>query len=75
MLRLKTVNIQLFKKEQTDAILRNNISYLKGEITSCDPLFAHLHGYSSSEDVVGHYITDLIPSIQIPAPGKKIPKV
>ncbi|KAJ7324939.1 hypothetical protein JRQ81_017959 [Phrynocephalus forsythii] len=45
-----------------------------GEITSCDPLFAHLHGYSSSEDVVGHYITDLIPSIQIPAPGKKIPK-
>ncbi|XP_032081552.1 PAS domain-containing serine/threonine-protein kinase [Thamnophis elegans] len=45
-----------------------------GEITSCDPLFAHLHGYSSSEDVVGHYIQDLIPSIQLPAPGKKIPK-
>ncbi|KAM3834448.1 PAS domain-containing serine/threonine-protein kinase [Vipera latastei] len=45
-----------------------------GEITSCDPLFAHLHGYSSSEDVVGHYIKDLIPSIQLPAPGKKIPK-
>ncbi|XP_026550713.1 PAS domain-containing serine/threonine-protein kinase [Notechis scutatus] len=45
-----------------------------GEITSCDPLFAHLHGYSSSEDVVGHYIKDFIPSIQLPAPGKKIPK-
>ncbi|ETE73195.1 PAS domain-containing serine/threonine-protein kinase, partial [Ophiophagus hannah] len=45
-----------------------------GEITSCDLLFAHLHGYSSSEDVVGHYIKDLIPSIQLPAPGKKIPK-
>ncbi|XP_053160324.1 PAS domain-containing serine/threonine-protein kinase isoform X2 [Hemicordylus capensis] len=45
-----------------------------GEITSCDPLFAHLHGYSSSEDVIGHYVTDLIPSIQIPPPGKKIPK-
>ncbi|XP_063163858.1 PAS domain-containing serine/threonine-protein kinase [Candoia aspera] len=45
-----------------------------GEITSCDPLFAHLHGYSSSEDVVGHYIKDLIPSIQLPAPGRKIPK-
>ncbi|XP_054839788.1 PAS domain-containing serine/threonine-protein kinase [Eublepharis macularius] len=45
-----------------------------GEITSCDSLFAHLHGYSSPEDVVGHYITDLIPSIQIPPPGKKIPK-
>lgn len=50
-------------------------SHIKGEITSCDPLFAHLHGYSSSEDVVGHYIKDLIPSIQLPAPGKKIPKV
>ncbi|XP_044288807.1 PAS domain-containing serine/threonine-protein kinase isoform X2 [Varanus komodoensis] len=45
-----------------------------GEIISCDALFAHVHGYSSPEDVVGHYITDLIPSIQIPAPGKKIPK-
>ncbi|KAL8187698.1 UNVERIFIED_CONTAM: hypothetical protein K2H54_054120 [Gekko kuhli] len=45
-----------------------------GEVTSCDSLFAHLHGYSSPEDVIGHYITDLIPSIQIPPPGKKIPK-
>ncbi|KAH0623978.1 hypothetical protein JD844_007211 [Phrynosoma platyrhinos] len=45
-----------------------------GEIASCDPLFAHLYGYTSSEDVIGHYITDLIPSIQIPIPGKKIPK-
>ncbi|XP_073216576.1 PAS domain-containing serine/threonine-protein kinase isoform X3 [Lepidochelys kempii] len=45
-----------------------------GEITSCDLLFAHLHGYTSLEEVVGHYITDLIPSVQIPAPGKKIPK-
>ncbi|XP_048362138.1 PAS domain-containing serine/threonine-protein kinase isoform X2 [Sphaerodactylus townsendi] len=45
-----------------------------GEITSCDSLFAHLHGYSSPEDVIAQYITDLIPSIQIPPPGKKIPK-
>ncbi|EMP28632.1 PAS domain-containing serine/threonine-protein kinase [Chelonia mydas] len=45
-----------------------------GEITSCDLLFAHLHGYTSLEEVVGHYITDLIPSVQIPPPGKKIPK-
>ncbi|XP_062832589.1 PAS domain-containing serine/threonine-protein kinase isoform X2 [Anolis carolinensis] len=45
-----------------------------GEIVSCDPLFAHLHGYAASEDVIGHYITDLIPSIQIPTPGKKIPQ-
>uniref|UniRef100_A0A8C8VLZ1 PAS domain-containing serine/threonine-protein kinase n=1 Tax=Pelusios castaneus TaxID=367368 RepID=A0A8C8VLZ1_9SAUR len=45
-----------------------------GEITSCDLLFAHLHGYTSLEEVVGHNIKDLIPSLQIPAPGKKIPK-
>uniref|UniRef100_A0A8C4W0G7 PAS domain-containing serine/threonine-protein kinase n=1 Tax=Gopherus evgoodei TaxID=1825980 RepID=A0A8C4W0G7_9SAUR len=45
-----------------------------GEITSCDLLFAHLHGYTSLEEVVGHYITDLIPSLQIPPPGRKIPK-
>lgn len=47
----------------------------KGEITSCDLLFTHLHGYTSLEEVVGLYITDLIPSVQIPPPGKKIPKV
>ncbi|XP_066477597.1 PAS domain-containing serine/threonine-protein kinase [Tiliqua scincoides] len=45
-----------------------------GQITSCEPLFANLHGYSTSEDVIGHCITDLIPSIQIPQLGKKIPK-
>uniref|UniRef100_A0A8C0IUW6 PAS domain-containing serine/threonine-protein kinase n=1 Tax=Chelonoidis abingdonii TaxID=106734 RepID=A0A8C0IUW6_CHEAB len=45
-----------------------------GEIISCDLLFAHLHGYTSLEEVVGHYITDLIPSLQIPPPGRKIPK-
>ncbi|XP_067395117.1 PAS domain-containing serine/threonine-protein kinase [Emydura macquarii macquarii] len=45
-----------------------------GVITSCDLLFAHLHGYTSLEEVVGHHITDLIPSLQIPPPGKKIPK-
>uniref|UniRef100_A0A670JKJ5 PAS domain-containing serine/threonine-protein kinase n=1 Tax=Podarcis muralis TaxID=64176 RepID=A0A670JKJ5_PODMU len=46
----------------------------RGEITSCDLLFAHLYGYASSEEVVGQYITDMIPSVQIPIPGKKIPK-
>ncbi|XP_063196296.1 PAS domain-containing serine/threonine-protein kinase isoform X2 [Chroicocephalus ridibundus] len=45
-----------------------------GEITSCDLLFAHLHGYPTSEEVVGLHIKDLIPSVQIPPLGKKIPK-
>ncbi|NXT18113.1 PASK kinase, partial [Syrrhaptes paradoxus] len=45
-----------------------------GEITSCDLLFAHLHGYPTLEEVVGLYIKDLIPSVQIPPLGKKIPK-
>uniref|UniRef100_A0A8C0ECZ9 PAS domain-containing serine/threonine-protein kinase n=1 Tax=Bubo bubo TaxID=30461 RepID=A0A8C0ECZ9_BUBBB len=45
-----------------------------GEITSCDLLFAHLHGYPTLEEVVGLHIKDLIPSVQIPPPGKKMPK-
>ncbi|NXW50773.1 PASK kinase, partial [Nyctiprogne leucopyga] len=46
----------------------------KGEITSCDLLFAHLHGHPTLEEVVGFHIKDLIPSVQIPPLGKKIPK-
>nr|XP_023396084.1 PAS domain-containing serine/threonine-protein kinase [Loxodonta africana] len=45
-----------------------------GTITSCDSLFAHLHGYTSGEEVAGQRITDLIPSVQIPPPGEHIPK-
>ncbi|XP_064313093.1 PAS domain-containing serine/threonine-protein kinase isoform X1 [Phalacrocorax carbo] len=45
-----------------------------GEIISCDLLFAHLHGYPTLEEVVGLHIKDLIPSVQIPPLGKKIPK-
>ncbi|KFQ61691.1 PAS domain-containing serine/threonine-protein kinase, partial [Pelecanus crispus] len=45
-----------------------------GEMTSCDLLFAHLHGYPTLEEVVGLHITDLIPSVKIPPLGKKIPK-
>ncbi|XP_048811185.1 PAS domain-containing serine/threonine-protein kinase isoform X2 [Lagopus muta] len=45
-----------------------------GGITSCDLLFAHLHGYPTLEEVVGLHIKDLIPAVQIPLLGKKIPK-
>ncbi|XP_003798298.1 PAS domain-containing serine/threonine-protein kinase [Otolemur garnettii] len=45
-----------------------------GTITSCDHLFAHLHGYASGEDVVGQRVTDLIPSVQLPPPGQHVPK-
>uniref|UniRef100_A0A8C9EN54 PAS domain-containing serine/threonine-protein kinase n=1 Tax=Pavo cristatus TaxID=9049 RepID=A0A8C9EN54_PAVCR len=45
-----------------------------GGITSCDLLFAHLHGYPALEEVVGLHIKDLIPAVQIPLLGKKIPK-
>ncbi|XP_015492775.1 PAS domain-containing serine/threonine-protein kinase isoform X5 [Parus major] len=45
-----------------------------GKITSCDLLYAHLHGYPTLETVVGLHIKDLIPSVQIPPLGKKIPK-
>ncbi|XP_066883467.1 PAS domain-containing serine/threonine-protein kinase isoform X2 [Kogia breviceps] len=45
-----------------------------GTVTSCDGLFAHLHGFTSGEEVVGQRITDLIPSVQLPPPGEHIPK-
>ncbi|KAK2509214.1 hypothetical protein MC885_020046 [Smutsia gigantea] len=45
-----------------------------GTITSCDTLFAHLHGYASGEELVGQHITDLISSVQLPRPGEHIPK-
>ncbi|XP_064930275.1 PAS domain-containing serine/threonine-protein kinase isoform X2 [Columba livia] len=45
-----------------------------GEIISCDLLFARLHGYPTLEEVVGLHVKDLIPSVQIPLLGKKIPK-
>ncbi|OWK50637.1 PAS domain-containing serine/threonine-protein kinase [Lonchura striata] len=45
-----------------------------GKITSCDLLYAQLHGYPTLEAVVGLHIKDLIPSLQIPPLGKKIPK-
>ncbi|CAN8199523.1 unnamed protein product [Coccothraustes coccothraustes] len=46
----------------------------EGIVTSCDLLYAHLHGYPTLEAVVGLHIKDLIPSVQIPPLGKKIPK-
>ncbi|XP_033894671.3 PAS domain-containing serine/threonine-protein kinase [Acipenser ruthenus] len=45
-----------------------------GRILSCDALFANLHGYLSPEEVTGLLVTDLIPSLQIPPPCRKIPK-
>nr|XP_010986779.2 PAS domain-containing serine/threonine-protein kinase isoform X3 [Camelus dromedarius] len=45
-----------------------------GTVTSCDNPFAHLLGYASGEEVVGQLITDLIPSVQLPAPSEHIPK-
>ena len=44
-------------------------------MTSCDGLFAHLHGFASGEEVVGQHITDLIPSLQLPPPGEHVPMV
>uniref|UniRef100_A0A452U1U5 PAS domain-containing serine/threonine-protein kinase n=1 Tax=Ursus maritimus TaxID=29073 RepID=A0A452U1U5_URSMA len=45
-----------------------------GTITSCDSLFALLHGYASGEEVLGQHITDLIPSMQLPPPGQPVPQ-
>ncbi|XP_039617712.1 PAS domain-containing serine/threonine-protein kinase [Polypterus senegalus] len=45
-----------------------------GRILSCDDTFAHLHGYVSPEELTGVFVTDLIPSLQIPPPCLKVPK-
>ncbi|XP_072111890.1 PAS domain-containing serine/threonine-protein kinase isoform X2 [Mobula birostris] len=45
-----------------------------GRILSCDRPFAYLHGYATEEEIVGFSITDVIPSVKIPALCKKIPK-
>ncbi|KAM6178480.1 PAS domain-containing serine/threonine-protein kinase [Rhynchocyon petersi] len=51
------------------------VSFLcDGTITSCDSLFAHLHGYASTEEVTGQRIVELIPSVQIPPHGEPISK-
>uniref|UniRef100_A0A8I3PHE1 non-specific serine/threonine protein kinase n=2 Tax=Canis lupus familiaris TaxID=9615 RepID=A0A8I3PHE1_CANLF len=46
-----------------------------GTITSCDSPFALLHGFVSSEEVLGQRVTDLIPSVQLPPPGEPVPQV
>ncbi|XP_043557681.1 PAS domain-containing serine/threonine-protein kinase isoform X1 [Chiloscyllium plagiosum] len=45
-----------------------------GRIVSCDASFAYLHGYTSTDEIIGFAITDLIPSIKIPSSCTKIPK-
>ncbi|KAM5324942.1 PAS domain-containing serine/threonine-protein kinase isoform 2-T5 [Glossophaga mutica] len=45
-----------------------------GTITSCDSVFAHLHGYECEDAVAGQRVTDLIPSLQLPAPGQCLPQ-
>nr|XP_035941490.1 PAS domain-containing serine/threonine-protein kinase [Halichoerus grypus] len=45
-----------------------------GTITSCDSLFALLHGYGSGEEALGQHIADLIPSVQLPPPGEPVPQ-
>ncbi|KAM8789019.1 PAS domain-containing serine/threonine-protein kinase [Rhynchonycteris naso] len=45
-----------------------------GTVTACDSVFAHLHGYACVGEVAGQRLTDLIPSVQLPAPGQHIPQ-
>uniref|UniRef100_UPI00398EE7CD PAS domain-containing serine/threonine-protein kinase isoform X2 n=1 Tax=Pristiophorus japonicus TaxID=55135 RepID=UPI00398EE7CD len=45
-----------------------------GRIVSCDASFACLHGYTAEDEVTGLSITNVIPSVKIPLPNKKIPK-
>ncbi|KAF6115400.1 PAS domain containing serine/threonine kinase [Phyllostomus discolor] len=44
-----------------------------GTVTSCDSVFARLHGYEHEDAVAGQRVTDLIPSLQLPASGQRLP--
>ncbi|XP_041849004.1 PAS domain-containing serine/threonine-protein kinase [Melanotaenia boesemani] len=46
-----------------------------GSILTCDPGFAHLHGYHHPEDLKGVSIKELIPSLQIPLYSHAVPKM
>ncbi|XP_057191000.1 PAS domain-containing serine/threonine-protein kinase isoform X1 [Triplophysa rosa] len=46
-----------------------------GGIVSCDPTFAHLHGYHTAEEMTGLSIKALMPSLQIPFHCRTTPKV
>lgn len=68
----------MFAAEVTEvfiAMLKNAGFFSQGTITSCDSPFALLHGFVSSEEVLGQRVTDLIPSVQLPPPGEPVPQV
>ncbi|XP_018423400.1 PREDICTED: PAS domain-containing serine/threonine-protein kinase [Nanorana parkeri] len=43
-----------------------------GRIVSCDLSCAQLYGYTDPEEVLGHHITDLMPSVQVPHHKKEM---
>ncbi|XP_064194268.1 PAS domain-containing serine/threonine-protein kinase isoform X1 [Anguilla rostrata] len=52
------------------------VSFLQdGRILSCDPTFAHLHGYQGADEVTGLSIGDLIPSLRLPPHQRSLPKM
>ncbi|NWR83817.1 PASK kinase, partial [Furnarius figulus] len=73
-IRSKDIDCCVVVLEPVERLSASVCFTVDGEITSCDLHFAHLHGYPTLEELVGLHIKDLIPSVQIPALGKKIPK-
>uniref|UniRef100_A0A8C5PS43 PAS domain-containing serine/threonine-protein kinase n=1 Tax=Leptobrachium leishanense TaxID=445787 RepID=A0A8C5PS43_9ANUR len=41
-----------------------------GRIVSCDHICARLYGYMDPEELLGQHVTDFLPSIHIPHPGR-----
>ncbi|KAJ8270179.1 hypothetical protein GJAV_G00111260 [Gymnothorax javanicus] len=51
------------------------VSFLQdGRILSCDPTFAHLHGYQCADEVTGLSVGKLIPSLHLPPHQRTLPK-
>ncbi|XP_075425661.1 PAS domain-containing serine/threonine-protein kinase isoform X2 [Ascaphus truei] len=45
-----------------------------GNIVTCDPTCARLYGFTDPEEFLGQHITDFLPSVHIPVPGREIPQ-
>ena len=58
--------------ERSSALFSLSASHL---IASCDPWFSCLFGFEDSLEVIGKNVTDLIPSLKLPASLRELPQV
>lgn len=58
--------------ERSSALFSMSASH---KITSCDPWFACLFGFENSPEVIDKHISELVPSLKVPATLQDLPQV